>query len=279
MPKGDAIAYDERGRPTIVRHVDEQTGLARTVVKNEDGTKRVFGKNTIDTLASSDLEQSKAWAADLTAHQLRGLAHEVGQRLLEGSRLYHSRVAELENLADLLNFMYFSLSPDCSEKELDNAYRKFARKMHPDKNGGTEEAKHKFQQMKERYEALKKKFEDKGGKAGQELLRAVGDGDAGDVEAAARAAGERVPARHHEESGLDHGNKASDNDAERAGDKDAEEKDERSTTKYDPKDKDAMVKNVIKMMKQYKSIEVQMEILVEELERARRAAAAGGAAA
>merc|ERR1712146_14573 len=34
--------------------------------------------------------------------------------------------------------------------------------MHPDKNGGTEEAKQRFIQMKERYEALKKRRESGG---------------------------------------------------------------------------------------------------------------------
>merc|ERR1712032_985055 len=43
------------------------------------------------------------------------------------------------------------------EKDLDNAYRKLAKQMHPDKNGSTESAKKQFQQMKDRYEAIKKR--------------------------------------------------------------------------------------------------------------------------
>merc|ERR1719326_992157 len=88
---------------------------------------------------------------------MRGLVHEVGQRLLEGSRLYHARLNQLEKLGDNLNYIYFGLTADASDKDLENAYRKLAKKLHPDKNGGTDAAKKRFQLMKERYEAIKKK--------------------------------------------------------------------------------------------------------------------------
>merc|ERR1712083_140286 len=58
-------------------------------------------------------------------------------------------------MSDSANYEYFGLSPTSAERDLDNAYRQLAKKMHPDKNGGTEEAKMRFQAMKERYEALK----------------------------------------------------------------------------------------------------------------------------
>merc|ERR1712217_331561 len=66
-------------------------------------------------------------------------------------------MGELEHLSDSANYEYFGLSPSATERDLDNAYRQLAKKMHPDKNGGTEEAKMRFQAMKERYEALKAK--------------------------------------------------------------------------------------------------------------------------
>merc|ERR1712151_893902 len=55
-----------------------------------------------------------------------------------------------------LDYEYFRLSPDSSDKDLNNAYRQFAKQLHPDKNGGTEEAKQRFQLLKKRYERLKK---------------------------------------------------------------------------------------------------------------------------
>jgi len=50
LPTGEAIAYDGRGRPTIVRAVDPETGLARTHVKHEDGSHHIFDQNTMSTL-------------------------------------------------------------------------------------------------------------------------------------------------------------------------------------------------------------------------------------
>jgi len=140
-----------------VRQADPETGVARTIVLNDDGSHRVFGGNTVSSLTSSSASDAARWAGSLTNHQLRGLVHEVGQRLLEGSRLYHARLAELERLGEDANYRFFGLQAGASEKDLDNAYRRLARQWHPDKNGGTEEAKRRFQNMKERYEALKKR--------------------------------------------------------------------------------------------------------------------------
>merc|ERR1712032_179904 len=99
----------------------------------------------------------------------------VGQRLVEGSKTYHDGLADLEKLYDQLNYLYFGLTSGSTEKDLDIAYRKLARKMHPDKNGGTEEAKRKFQNMKERYEALKKKFSEKAAEPEVENLACLKD--------------------------------------------------------------------------------------------------------
>jgi curved DNA-binding protein CbpA len=111
----------------------------------------------VASLTGSSHSDATRWANGLTNHQLRGLVHEVGQRLLNESQLYHARLAQLERLGENENYRFFGLDADATEKDLDNAYRKLARQWHPDKNGGTDEAKKRFQNMKERYEALKKK--------------------------------------------------------------------------------------------------------------------------
>merc|ERR1712110_1286492 len=63
---------------------------------------------------------------------------------------------ELQRIKEKFSWGYFGLTEGATEKELETAYRALAKKMHPDKNGGTEDAKQRFQNMKERYEALKK---------------------------------------------------------------------------------------------------------------------------
>merc|ERR1711939_1166243 len=111
----------------------------------------IFGEDDVLELARKAGKDAQESIVGFTDHQLRGLVHEVGQRLLVNSQLYHRRLEELKKLGDNLNYRYFGLEPGASEKDLDNAYRKMAKRMHPDKNGGTDEAKRRFQDMKERY--------------------------------------------------------------------------------------------------------------------------------
>merc|ERR1712039_31153 len=97
------------------------------------------------------------WCQELTDRELRALVHEVGQRLVTSSRVYEFQRSKLEKMANDSDYRYFGLTQDAEDKELDAAYRKKAKKMHPDKNGGTEEAKEAFQEMKGKYERLKKR--------------------------------------------------------------------------------------------------------------------------
>eukprot|EP00933_Yihiella_yeosuensis_P059201 TRINITY_DN6016_c0_g1_i4.p1 TRINITY_DN6016_c0_g1~~TRINITY_DN6016_c0_g1_i4.p1 ORF type:complete len:421 (-),score=86.45 TRINITY_DN6016_c0_g1_i4:51-1187(-) len=233
LPQGETIALDEKGRPSIVRTVDAETGKAHTVVRNEDGSQRVFDESAVDELTSSSEDDQKKIIAELTNHQLRGLVHEVGQRLLERSQLYHSRLGELEKLGENLNLRYFGLDADATERDLDNAYRKLAKKMHPDKNGGTEQAKRRFQDMKERYENCKKRFN------GED-----GNKDEGDEE-------------DKQDSGKD------------GEDEDGKDKEKSTSIEYDPSDKDCMVKTVSRMANQLSNINIQMDVLVKELKRAK----------
>lgn len=153
--KGEPIAFDEQGRPIILRSVDAESGQTRHLVCNEDGTWHTFGERTVDSLMKSGQDDARSWLEALSHRDLRGLVHELGQRLLRNSQLYQKQQGILEGLSDKASYSFFGLTPQCSERELDNAYRRLAKRMHPDKNGGTELAKKRFQHMKERYEALK----------------------------------------------------------------------------------------------------------------------------
>merc|ERR1719265_2526132 len=81
----------------------------------------------------------------------------MGQRLMAKSHAYHGSSAEQDRQDQEDCAEFFGLGEDATEKDLDNAYRQLARRMHPDKNGGTEEAKQNFQNMKAHYEALKQR--------------------------------------------------------------------------------------------------------------------------
>jgi len=158
VAKGEAVAYSAQGVPTIVRQVDEESGQARTIVQNDDGSHKVFGANTVASLVGSSDDDARHWLGALRDRELHGLVHELGKRLVANSQEYAQCRSTLEAIAQRGHWDYFGLQQGASERELTHAYKKMAMRMHPDKNGGTDEAKRRFQQMKERYEALKEKF-------------------------------------------------------------------------------------------------------------------------
>lgn len=262
LPDGEPVAFDDHGRPCIVRWVDPDSGAARTVVRNADGSQRGFGESTVASLLSANSDEAAKWAAalaqDLTDCEVRGLSHELGQRLLQSSQLYQRRHAELENLRELLDYRFFGLSGGASEKELDNAYRQCAKKMHPDKNGGTDDAKERFQRMRERYETLKKKIglpsdlaDDRAGSASNGCSQKSNDDEEHlDV----RCAGRSVDGAA-EDTDSDNIGEGSKEDAPSAG--------------FDRKDRDSMVRMVSRYAQQLKDINAKMKVLVKELTRAR----------
>jgi len=154
---GEAVAFDESGEPIILRQVDPESGRARHVVRNADGSLHTFGERTIESLMCSEDAKARRWLAQLSSRDVRGLVHTLGHRLLQSSQLYQQQHVQLVNCADSADYHFFGLCPDCSEHDLDLAYRKMAKQLHPDKNGGTEYAKRRFQNMKERYESLKQR--------------------------------------------------------------------------------------------------------------------------
>merc|ERR1711920_93056 len=90
--------------------------------------------------------------------QLHGLVYEFGKRLVFTSQTYACHRTQLEQRAAHADFTYFGLPSNATEKDLQLAYRRMAKKMHPDKNGGTETAKQRFQEMKEKYENLLQRY-------------------------------------------------------------------------------------------------------------------------
>jgi len=245
LPAGDPVAYDDHGLPMIVRQVDSGNGKMRHVVRNENGALKIFGESTIASLADSKEDDAQRWVDDLTDREMRALVCEVGQRLLSNSRLYEHFQSKLGELADASDYMYFGLEAGASDRDLDNAYRRLAKRMHPDKNGGTEEAKRRFQQMKERYEAIKVrrnrgKDREKGGEGGGH-----GEGDEA----------ERPPGHGRQE--------AYDEDEACAKD---EEQDR--TIQYDPTDRQSLHKTVWKMLDQFKTMRRGLNDLTQQLKKA-----------
>lgn len=149
------LVRNELGEPVLVIRKNFATGRQTTVVKNPDGSEKAFGQSTVESLVANTEDTTLSWLKSLSVTELKGLLNEVNNHVAEGSRLYHQTKSEVDQMSLKANYSYFGLTEDASEKELDNAYRQLAKRMHPDKNGGTAEANVKFQRMKEQYEALK----------------------------------------------------------------------------------------------------------------------------
>merc|ERR1712176_55370 len=204
----------------------------------------------------------------LSTQELRGLAHEVGQRLVEQSLTYHARLKELQRLQDSMGFKYFGLSAACSEKELDAAYRALAKKMHPDKNGGTEEAKQRFQVMRERYEKLKNTIRAGLSKENDYVAEGAGDEDASGASAGAKDhCAETMSSEHggqilDGESGEEQEKQGQPHRSDATGENDGEgnpQSKTRSALSYDPFDRDSTAAAVSEMLQQLTHIRPQME--------------------
>lgn len=150
--KASLVEADENGKPVIVRQGE------RTVVTDADGRQRAFGKETVTSLLAQDKEKLYEWMSDLSGRHLRGLVNEISEQYFQMQDKLFKRREELEQRSKRLGFAFFGLPETCTPKDLDNAYRRFARSMHPDKNGGTELAKERFQAMRAKYEELKEQL-------------------------------------------------------------------------------------------------------------------------
>jgi hypothetical protein len=249
---GEAIAYNIRGEPIISRSVSSDTGAGVTIVVNEDGTKCTFGKNTLASLMSSDSDDAWSWIGSLSILETRGLVHEIGQVLLSTSQIYQFHLDRLKAVSERCHYEFFGLTEEATDVEVDRAYKKLAKQMHPDKNGGTENAKEAFQHMKEKYEALKER-------------RANQDGDG--------------PKRKTSKC-----SKSSDDESEEKGDDEAEPKEEKrkeaydeddedeAPTKkesgqisYDPTDQGSLATTAVEMLQRLKAIEGSMSTVMSQL--------------
>lgn len=142
----------------IERYIDQDTGQAQTVVHNGDGSRTAFGETSVCSLVASCEEDVKRLIDQLSDLELQGLVHEFNQRIIETSQVFGRRQETLERLVELCDLAFFGLEWGATVKALDKAYKQLAKKMHPDRNGSTKEANDRFQEMKERYERLRKKL-------------------------------------------------------------------------------------------------------------------------
>lgn len=132
----------------ILRLTDPVSGKGHTRVEKDDGKTYVFDDEETAKYIKLEEGGKKEYMSNLCMLGMRGLVTELGQRLMDESQLFRQRRQERELLVQNSAFLFFGLDDGASKKDVQDAYKKKARQLHPDKNGGTDEANTKFQRMK-----------------------------------------------------------------------------------------------------------------------------------
>lgn len=177
--EGQTIVTDEKGRTSTfsqetvssvmkglfrsARILPHNPGLAWTsmkeqrITRDEKGCIKAIDGESIREFFDEAL--MRRWVASLPQCHLKGFDQELRIHLSSMWTEYSKMKAEHEDYLENTDYIFFGLDKASTLKDLEQAYRKLARRMHPDKNGGSDEAKSKFQDLKERYEKLKQKME------------------------------------------------------------------------------------------------------------------------
>ncbi|CAJ1343216.1 unnamed protein product [Effrenium voratum] len=132
--------------------LETRTGETAVAVQRADGKRWRFQRNSIDFELTCSADSLQKWLDGMLSEQLPGLltllVHEVQTR---GEAL-KSAEKERDELRGSEDYEFFGLdSQNCSDKDIEKAYRKKSTQLHPDK-GGDEES---FNHMREKYEQLK----------------------------------------------------------------------------------------------------------------------------
>merc|ERR1712146_29764 len=98
MPKRQELSPRQGGTGSICRNFDPVSGAARTIVCEEDGSRRIFGESTVESLIANTEDDVAAWIDTLRPLALRGLINEVTERLTEQVRSLQEKVRESEKL-------------------------------------------------------------------------------------------------------------------------------------------------------------------------------------
>mmetsp|Transcript_54182 Transcript_54182/g.129044 ORF Transcript_54182/g.129044 Transcript_54182/m.129044 type:complete len:986 (-) Transcript_54182:147-3104(-) len=157
-PDAQIVQYDDEGRPMVERHRNQESQEYFTVVFYDDGSRLLWTYDKIATIAIKAEVDILDVIKEMSFRELRGFVHEASMQVVERSGEYHKKKEKLEEMGEQVDHVFFGLPPDACIKDVEAAYRKLARAMHPDKNRDVPDAKEQFQSMKARYERLMAKL-------------------------------------------------------------------------------------------------------------------------
>ncbi|CAD7974766.1 unnamed protein product [Amoebophrya sp. A120] len=187
-------------------------------------------------------EEQEKYLQELSLLAFRALVQDMGKRLLKQSKSFHEKKRRKESEAVRQAMEFFGLKEEgATAQEANAAYKKKAREMHPDKCGGTDEAKQAFQEMKALYDMVKSTLEGAGSGSGS---KAVGEDES------------QSPDRAQPEGRQ---KEAYDEDSPPQGKRDQDEA--AKAISYDPSSRDSMREALERMLAQIRNARRQSEDL------------------
>lgn len=136
-----------------VMHATVEGGSKLVLVEDLEGTQLgSFGDKAIDFELNCTATALEEWLNGLSTQLLVGLLALLAGECNDRGQQLKAVEKERDSFRSLEDYSFFGLEgADCTDKEVERAYRKASQKLHPDK-GGDEQA---FTEMRKRYEQLK----------------------------------------------------------------------------------------------------------------------------
>eukprot|EP00931_Biecheleriopsis_adriatica_P022209 TRINITY_DN14338_c0_g1_i1.p1 TRINITY_DN14338_c0_g1~~TRINITY_DN14338_c0_g1_i1.p1 ORF type:complete len:570 (+),score=119.56 TRINITY_DN14338_c0_g1_i1:82-1791(+) len=132
--------------------VETKTGETAVMVERQDGKRWRFMRNSIDFELACTADALQAWLDGICTEQLPGLLTLLANEVNTRGESLKAAEKDRDALRGTEDYDFFGLDGnECSDKDIERAYRRKSTQLHPDK-GGDEES---FNQMREKYEQLK----------------------------------------------------------------------------------------------------------------------------
>lgn len=152
VPGATADPKNPGGLKERVRQVHLKNGKTYVIVEVGDEVKHVFDHRTVEFEIKAGMEEMDGFLKGLSPQALQGLLVYLSGAVNDAGQSLKALEEQLQALCGEDNYDYFGLDGEnCSDKDLEKAYRRASRDLHPDK-GGDED---KFAEMRKKYEQLK----------------------------------------------------------------------------------------------------------------------------
>lgn len=156
-PPGDGAQVvetqaEQKGRTDVTCYrMFTAEGSFICVEDKESGKRWRFDQKSIDFELACEADALQEWLQSIQTRQLPGLLMLLAGDVNDRANTLKELKAEQASLRQTEDYEFFGLDGECTDKQIERAYRQLSTKLHPDK-GGDEES---FTDMRRRYDQLK----------------------------------------------------------------------------------------------------------------------------